>query len=550
MLAARGLPIYDAVLAAQRELGGVRSPILTIDPAATLEAGAFKPQPTPAGELAIPIGSSTHDPEAVIEYLMDSAGRIYRARFLSNGKPATRCTPVADSLLAALEKLALLAEVQPLRRGALCVTAYVRAGSAVAGRLGADIVEKASDEQHRFWSRGSLLVAEGDPYADRRGDITRIFAPSVEEAALAIEALATLAPRPAGAVEAGWMDIEEHVERSHPAEPRVPAAALPARLDDPTEQGFLWAERGAAEGVSVHLIRKVGGALAARTSFSTRGFVRRLFADPPSWLDGLLSERAVRVLERAGARRDPSLMTDRNDLVRRLRALKLPVSKQILEMEEAIGGLVYDDRVYGIFAQMKRGRTWNPSYQGTPLISFSDTHRYVDASGHIYLTDDIALGGIIADSWPVYLEREALSMLDFESAGRVHSLRLNARWGERLAEMFGATALPECSDSRERCWRSLDVWLTEKEGALDFWLAGTWVESFSLDPLVDALRLAAVADPPIIVHYGRAREAPARPRAPEGPPIAAAPRCGEHSLKLLGELTAYGEPGRYVLVER
>ncbi|WP_437338354.1 hypothetical protein [Sorangium sp. So ce394] len=550
LLEARGLPVYDAVLAAQRELGGVRSRILTINPADTLDADAAKPQPTPDGELAIPIGSSTHDPDAVVEYLMDSAGRIYRPSFLPNGKPAPQCVPTAGSLLVALEQLALIAEVQPLRQGALCVTAHVRAGDAIAERLSAEIVEEASDELHHFWLRGGLLVAEGDPHTAGRDNLTRIFAPSVEDAALVVDVLVTLAPRPAAAIEAGWMDVEERVERSRPAEPRIPSASLTARFDDPTEQGSLWAERGTQAGTTIHLIRKVGGALAARTTFSTRGFVRQIFADPPSWLDALLSERAVRVFERAGARRDPSLMTDRNDLVRRLRALQLPISKEILEMEEAIGGLVVKDYVYGIFAQMKRGVGVARTYQGTSLVLFSDRHRYIDASGQIYLTDDIALGGIIADSWQVYLEREALAMLDFESARRVHSLRLNARWGERLAEAFGATALPECSDSRERCWRSLDVWLTEKEEALDFWLAGTWIESFSLDPLVDALKLAASADPPILVCYSRAREAPARPQAPHGPPIAVAPRCGQHSLTLLGELAACGEPGRYDLVER
>ncbi|WP_437585750.1 hypothetical protein [Sorangium sp. So ce1000] len=251
--------------------------------------------------------------------------------------------------------------------------------------------------------------------------------------------------------------------------------------------------------------------LATRTWFSARGFVRRIFADPPSWLDGLLSERAVRAFERAGARRDPSLMTDRNDMVRRLRALKLPVSKEILELEEAIGGLIDEDYTHGIFAQMKRGVGVAWSYQGTPLVSFSDTHRYVDANGRIYLTDDIALGGVIADSWQTYLERKALAMLDFESAGREHSLSLNVHWGGRLAEMFGATLLPECSDSRQRRWRSPDVRVTEREEVPGFGLGGTSASCMSLDPLVDALRRAAAADPPVVVHYARGEAALMRP---------------------------------------
>lgn len=275
-----------------------------------------------------------------------------------------------------------------------------------------------------------------------------------------------------------------------------------------------------------------------------------------SFLEGWLSDRALRTLAAMGARRDPELMCDRRELVRGLRARSRPVSPAILDFEETVGGLVYGRRALGVCAALRAGRAPSrDSYKGAPLAPIhlageggGDDELYMDEEGRIYQTDAMALGGVLADSWQVFLEREALAHAARERFGLQASLEINALVGEPLSRHLGAELLPEASDSRRRIWHAPEVELSELEELVDFWPAGTYVVSGNLDRIVEALRWLQAEHPTAAVRFTPARKAPQA--KPTGTPILRVPRLDAHSGDVVGELVVYGSPGRYAFMER
>jgi hypothetical protein len=280
-----------------------------------------------------------------------------------------------------------------------------------------------------------------------------------------------------------------------------------------------------------------------------------------SFLEERLSERALGALERLGARRDPSKTCDRKELARLLRQRSMPLSSAIVEFEEAVGGLVYGLHYLGVFAATCSGRKGDcSSYKGIPIVPIylalpengGDDQVYMDAEGRVYRTDTIALGGVIADAWTFYLERDLPQMTWRPSATPWTSVALHELMvGGVLARRFGATPLPEASDTRTRIWEAPGLRIREDEELIDFGFAATHVRSTDQDAIVEALLSVRAGHPDLMVRFwppvARHKASASRP---SGEPILTAPRLhADMGTRPVGRLVVYGEPGRYVFVE-
>ncbi|WP_437756997.1 hypothetical protein [Sorangium sp. So ce1389] len=92
--------------------------------------------------------------EDVLNTVLEKLSKHARMRAAPRGK---ELTPVATNPWTLFEKLALLAGVEPLARGALRLRLRPYVGAALAGALGAEPAVEATDSFHR----GSLVIADG-----------------------------------------------------------------------------------------------------------------------------------------------------------------------------------------------------------------------------------------------------------------------------------------------------------------------------------------------------------------------------------------------------
>lgn len=231
-----------------------------------------------------------------------------------------------------------------------------------------------------------------------------------------------------------------------------------------------------------------------------------------SFLEGWLSERALRALTAMRARRLPNLVHDRQEIVTRLREARMPTTRAILEAEETVGGL--ELRVesglsrktarLGIFDALSRhdGRLFRKR-NGVRLVPFCVGHGelpfydlYLDERGNIHELDEIAGGGPIAETWQVLLERLAFGTVRVVPPPRVPWMYTPAFAARDIAPVVHARPIDEVSDAYQRLFLGPGVHVSEQD-ALDDAPAGTTIATTDRSLLLIGLLALHEAHPDV-----------------------------------------------------
>jgi hypothetical protein len=540
----RKMPELDPLFDLHEEVGGLAATGLSLTFAPGRHVSNLALETTPDGAAAVPVGYS-----AGCSYFIDARGILYRSAARQGV-----LLPVAESVRALLEKLALIAEVEPLRKGSLRLALRPRCGERIAAALGATHVKEATDRFHRFWTRGDLQIADGHPFHDKLSDNTVLFSPSIADVVAALSAA-----RAEGDSIAARVDVAERALAIEPPSHAPPApasnelkavSALPL-FPDEAGGGHIWLEGG--ETAIVQVREHNGVVLAQERIEGGRAAVRDFTSAVPE-LKKWLTERAVRGLARLHARRDPRRTASRDSLARLLRRWGLPAHAAALDFEERCGGLSFSDLRWGAFQIVD---SWpNLPEEGSrsedcdALVQIGESMRdnvkyYINKEGTVFFEDDTIEETPIAVSWSVCLERLGASSADKEE--HPVTLHIRERAGQAIARALAVTPFDEGSDQYAAMWYREGLSILDEARDVYNEEPRTRITARSVDEIVEAM--------------GAARElSPDAPMALFGVPIGAQQRSSDEApvmrVRLWGDswdkterdLCVYGAPGRYSFV--
>ena len=289
-----------------------------------------------------------------------------------------------------------------------------------------------------------------------------------------------------------------------------------------------------------------------------------------TFLEGLLSDRALEGMRALHARRDPPDPPGRQEIVKRLRAAGLPISRAVLELEEAIGGLVY--RVpgpvprgggpvsfkqvqLGILAALDaRSEGVLRTISGAPVAPISLLTRdkglhdlYVGDSGIVYLADEIAGSAPIAEGYQVFLEREALQGLPPPEGTGATWLFTPEHAGALLANAIHADQLYEASDSYQQVYWGPEARVLER-APHPYEAEGTYAATPRRDTLFQMLQSLHDAHPQAPVRLSP--RPPAKDASSGKEPLLRLPRLADQGTDIVGELLVTGSPGHITFTAR
>ena len=553
-------PMLDAVLAVHRDFGGLNSPLLYVRPSWYNKRDGIKE--TAAGEVAVPIGkgrspSSKHGGRL---YFVTTDGVICRSD--AHMAPAVAGWASIDKLL---EKLVVLLEVEPLRPGSLRLTFTPRIGAQLAAALNALPIAAATDCYHAFWESDQAVVGDGDPYASDAEASTRVWPSGLETAARAMRAAHAIGSLVQLYVERGCEKEDEpeptrHQSTEAPALasiwPRGEAIVYPSKTLDRGQE--VWAWLASRDGDStIHQVWVDQGRVYRHERFTAHGYHVDEYTIDFSSLRPHLSARANARLEHVKTGRDPSETCTRAELEDLLRRLDLPVHEQVLDFQEAIGGVGSDDFRFGTFSAVRgfaKGDVhlteWLPLL---PIVSAKFglmTPFDMDAQGRVHIVDpDIMESKLLADSWQVLLERwyGLPSQVGADGYEPIR-LEISGLFGATLATCFGAELYEAASDSVQRIWEASGVIIIED--------ATDW-PSYALSPktqvrggfdtLASAMKAVHAVDPLAAMRLVGAFDLPAP--APHAAPIFEVPLWKARSARPEDRIRVFGEPGNYGFLE-
>ncbi|WP_437576795.1 hypothetical protein [Sorangium sp. So ce887] len=552
VLRGKGLPELDSALQFHRDVGGLSVLGLSLTFSSARQIVHWPARRTPDGEVAVPVGCSRG---AV--YFIDARGVLYRMRAAPRDK---ELTPVATSPWTLLEKIALLASVEPLAKGALRLRLRPYVGAALAGALGAKPAVEATDGFHRFFRRGSLVIADGHPLRDEGESDTLVWTPVLEDAVAALRA-AGLACRATGAeLTTAAPELQIEPPRCAPAAPSPEAlleggaVALVAGAGEQGTSGHVWAPPGPPR---LEQTRIFAGTLLSWETVDDRGARIRDFTGAEDTLRPLLTPRAVRGLLRLGARVDPRRKGARASLEHLLSCWELPAHEAALDFEERLGGLSFSNLQWGPFGIVgawpdrpaARDAASVDESQLVPIGAeiLGSVSYAVDAEGTVHLEDEHLEPTPIAVSWPVCLER--LGAASADEGELPCSCQIQARAGLAVAAALGAVPVPEGTDQHASMWYRdgvsvLDVAADPYDGK-----PRTRIAARAEGDLVLALQVALQVAPDAAVAVSGVKGDPSPP-APEEPVVVRARLWGDTWDKTERELCIYGGPERYRFVRR
>ncbi|WP_437646968.1 hypothetical protein [Sorangium sp. So ce362] len=552
VLRGKGLPELDSALQFHRDVGGLSVLALSLTFSSARQIAHWPARRTPDGEVAVPIGRSVG---AV--YFIDARGVLYRMRDAPRDK---ELTPVATSPWTLLEKLALLAGVEPLAKGALRLRLRPYVGAALAGALGAEPVVEATDAFHRFFRRGSVVIADGHPLRDEGESDTLVWTPVLEDAVAALRAAGSACKAIGTELTTAAPELQIDPPRCAPVAPSPEALreggalALLAGAGEEGTSGHVWAPPGPPR---LEQTRFFAGTLLSWETVDDRGARIRDFTGAEDTLRLLLTPRAVRGLLRLGARVDPRRKGARASLEHLLSCWELPAHEAALDFEARLGGLRFANMQWGPFGIIgawpdrpaaREAASVNES-QLVPIGAeiLGSVSYAVDAEGTVHLEDEHLEPTPMAVSWPVCLER--LGAASSDEGELPCSCRIQARVGLAVAAALGAVAVPEGTDQHASMWYRdgvsvLDVAADPYDGK-----PRTKVAARAEGDLVLAIQVALQAAPDTAVSVSGVKGDPSPP-APEEPVVVRARLWGDTWDKTERELCICGGPERYRFVSR
>ncbi|WP_437964445.1 hypothetical protein WMF04_32635 [Sorangium sp. So ce260] len=551
-LRSKGLPELDAALQFHRDVGGLSVPALSLTFATARRLAHGPARRTPDGEVAIPVGRS-----GGAAYFIDARGVLYRMRDAPRDK---ELTPVATSPWTLLEKLALLAGVEPLAKGALRLRFRPYVGAALAGALGAEPVVEATDGFHRFFRRGSLVIADGHPLRDEGERDTLVWTPALEDAVAALRAAGSARGALGAELTTAAAALQIEPPRSAPETPSPEAlreggaVALLAGAGEEGTSGHVWAPPGPPR---LEQTRLFAGTLMSWETVDDKGARTRDFTGAEDTLRPLLTPRAIRGLLRLGARVDPRRKGERASLEHLLSCWGLPAHEAALDFEERLGGLRFANVQWGPFGIVG---AW-PDRPAAKEVASVDEDQLVpigaeilgsvsyavDAEGTVHLEDEHLEPTPIAVSWPVCLER--LGAASADEGELPCSCQIKARVGLAVAAALGAAPVPEGTDQHASIWYRDGVSVSDVAADPYSREPRTTVAARSEGDLVIALQVALQAAPDAAVEVFGVKGDPSPP-APEEPVVVRARVWGNTWDKAQRELCVYGGPERYRFVWR
>ncbi|KYF64845.1 hypothetical protein [Sorangium cellulosum] len=548
----KGLPELDAAIQFHRDVGGLSVPALSLTFATARRVAHGPTRSTPDGEVAIPIGRS-----GGAAYFIDARGVLYRMRDAPRDK---ELTPVAADPWTLLEKISLLATVEPLAKGALCLRLRPYVGAALAGALGAEPAVEATDSFHRFFRRGSLVIVDGHPLRDEGERDTLVWTPTLEDAVAALRAAGSACGATGAELTTAGAELRIEPRRSAP-EPPSPevlredgAVALLAGAGEEGTSGHVWAPPGPPR---LEQTRLFAGTLLSWETVDDQGARTRDFTGAEDSLSPLLTPRAVRGLLRLGARVDPRRKGERASLERLLSCWELPAHEAALDFEARLGGLRFANVQWGPFGIVG---AWPDRPAATEAASVDEGQLVpigaeilgsvsyaVDAEGTVHLEDEHLEPTPIAVSWPVCLER--LGAASADEGELPCSCRIKARVGLAVAAALNAAPVPEGTDQHASMWYRDGISVLEVAADPYNREPQTAVAARREGDLVIALQVALQVAPDAAVEVFGVKGDPSPP-APEEPVVARARVWGNTWDKAQRELCIYGGPERYRFVWR
>ncbi|WP_437760804.1 hypothetical protein [Sorangium sp. So ce1389] len=551
-LRSKGLPELDAALQFHRDVGGLSVPALSLTFATARRLAHGPTRRTPDGEVAIPVGRSGGAP-----YFIDARGVIYRMRDAPRDK---ELTPVATNPWTLLEKVALLATVEPLAKGALRLRFRPYAGEALARALGVEPAVEATDSFHRFFRRGSLVIADGHPLRDEGERDMLVWAPALEDAVAALRAAGSACGAIGAELTTAAAELQIEPPRSAPGAPSPEelleggAIALLAGAGEEGTAGHVWAPPGPPR---LEQTRLFAGTLLSWETVDARGARMRDFTGAEDTLRPLLTPRAVRGLLRLGARVDPRRKGARASLEHLLSFWELPAHEAALDFEERLGGLRFANLQWGPFGIVgawpdRPGAKEAASVDEGQLVPIGaeilgSVSYAVDAEGAVHLEDEHLEPTPIAVSWPVCLER--LGATSADEGELPCSCQIKARVGLAVAAALGAAPVPEGTDQHASMWYRDGVSVLDVAADPYDSEPRTTVAARNEGDLVIALQVALQAAPDAAVEVLGVKGDPSPP-APEEPVVVRARVWGNTWDKAHRELCIYGGPERYRFVWR
>ncbi|WP_437646416.1 hypothetical protein [Sorangium sp. So ce362] len=552
VLRGKGLPELDSALQFHRDVGGLSVLGLSLTFSSARQIVHWPARRTPDGEVAVPVGCSRG---AV--YFIDARGVLHRMRAAPRDK---ELTPVATSSWTLLEKIALLASVEPLAKGVLRLRLRPYVGAALAGALGAKPAVEATDGFHRFFRRGSLVIADGHPLRDEGQSDTLVWTPVLEDAVAALRAAGSACKAIGAELTTAAAELQIEPPRSAPVAPSPEvlleggAVALLAGAGEEGTSGHVWAPPGPPR---LEQTRLFAGTLLSWETVDARGARIRDFTGAEDMLRPLLTPRAVRGLLRLSARVDPRRQGKRASLEHLLSCWELPAHEAALDFEERLGGLRFANLQWGPFGivgawpdrpaakeaeSVDEGQLVPIGAEILGSVSYA-----VDAEGAVHLEDEHLEPTPIAGSWRVCLERLGAASADEDEFPC--SCQIKACVGLAVAAALGAVPVPEGTDQHASMWYGDGVSVNEVAGDPYNREPRTTVAACSEGDLVLALQVALQVAPDAAVAVFGVKGDPSPP-APEEPVVVRARLWGDTWDKTERELCIYGGPERYRFVWR
>ncbi|WP_437923770.1 hypothetical protein WMF37_32740 [Sorangium sp. So ce291] len=552
VLRSKGLPELDTVLQFHRDVGGLSVLALSLTFSPARQIAHWPARRTPSGGVAVPVGSS-----AGAVYFIDACGVLYRMRAAPRNK---ELTPVATNPWTLLEKIALLATVEPLAKGALRLRLRPYVGAALAEALGVEPAVEATDSFHRFFRRGSLVIADGLPLRDEGERHTLVWAPALEDVVAALRAAGSACGATGAELTTAAAELQIEPPRSAPAAPSPEvlreggAVALLAGAEEEGTSGHVWAPPGPPR---LEQTRLFAGTLLSWETVDDQGARIRDFTGAEDTLRPLLTPRAVRGLLRLGARVDPRRKGERASVEHLLSCWELPAHEAALDFEERLGGLRFASLQWGPFgivgawpdrpaakeaASVDEGQLVQIGAEILGSVSYA-----VDAEGAVHLEDEHLEPTPIAVSWRVCLER--LGAASADEGELPCSCQIKARVGVAVAAALGAAPVPEGTDQHASMWYRDGVSVLDVAADPYNSEPRTTVAARSEGDLVVALQVALQVAPDAAVAVLGVKGDPSPP-APGEPVVVRARLWGDTWDKAERELCIYGGPERYRFVWR
>lgn len=409
-LHARDLPSFEAVLAVEETLGGIRSGLFTFGTCLLLRGlgeGHMR-STTPSGEPLVLIGLDSSN-----LYYVAPTGDIWARPPGARGSLRMR----AVSAIKLLEKLVMESEVSAT--AALQIRLTGRIGEALAAELGTPLDRDASDEVQPWWQFGDVTLTRGkvwDWSDEPDADETTAWARSVRAAGDLLRAAARL-----GARAQMWPAISRLGRGSGPSpslpvrreevlgRAAAPASTRPPELTEdtsaaslgyiprrPRETGTVWIT-GTGDDTALHQIKACGDRVVEWERLLAAGIERTHFTSATEALAGVLSESALRGIAAGGGRLDPRRTCSRRELADLLAANKMPVHESVLAFEERFGGLsftAYREYFFGASPILLSPSTFQRlSIDGETVVligSSDDVGYFMDAAGAVHENWDMS----------------------------------------------------------------------------------------------------------------------------------------------------------------